>query len=318
MYSHAVIGGTFDHLHFGHCDLLSQALAKSKKLTIGITKTSLTGHKEFANQIQSYALRYSDVELFIQLNGREKDVQLIPITSLYGSTLQDASLEAIFVTEHSLPGAIQINEERQRLGLAPLQIERCALRIDDSNQVLSSSRIRAGVVNREGRTYATKFSSTISVPDSAKSFFKRPFGKVTGARKLRQSAAPMIVVGDIATRYCMQHQVPFERAYIDGLSKRKAISIVIDPHYQLVEGSIANQPGQISLETAADLLRNRKESLQQVVRVSGEEDLVTVAAVILLPLGTKVVYGYPYSPSSLRVITITERIKEAFFAQLTI
>ncbi|MBP9700113.1 pantetheine-phosphate adenylyltransferase [Candidatus Woesebacteria bacterium] len=318
MYSHAVIGGTFDHLHFGHCDLLAQALAKSKKLTIGITKASLTGHKHFSNQIQSYALRYSDVELFIQLNGREKDVQLIPITSLYGSTLQDTSLEAIFVTDHSLSGALKINEERQRLGLSPLEIERCALRTDDTDQVLSSSRIRAGIVNREGFTYATKFSSAITLPDSAKFFFKRPFGKTTSARKLRHSSAPMIVVGDIATRYCMQHQVPFARAYIDGLSKRKAITIAIEPKYQLASHTIPNLPGQISLETVSDLLHNSTVSLQEVVRVSGEEDLITVAAVILLPLGTKVVYGYPYSPPSLRVITITERIKEAFCSQLTI
>lgn len=316
MYSHAVIGGTFDHLHFGHRDLIVQALANSKKLTIGITKASLNKHKHYADQIQSFALRKAEVERLVNAHGRQQDVKLIPITDLYGSTLENATLEAIFVTDHSMSGATQINQERARLGLSPLQIERCDLRTDDGNEVLSSSRIRAGLVNREGFTYAGIFSSSRALPQNAKSFFKRPFGKATGARNLRQSSSPMIVVGDIATRYCMQQNLDFKRAYIDGLSKRKAITIDISPPYQGVDGSLPNLQGQISTEAVLDLLQNAQESKKQVVTVSGEEDLITVAAVILLPLGTRVVYGYPFAPSSLRVITVTERIKEAFCSQL--
>lgn len=318
MYSHAVLGGTFDHLHLGHQDLIDQALATSAKLTIGITKVSLNKHKLYSSQIQSYTLRQAAVYDLIRGHKRENDVTILPITNLYGSTLENSTLEAIFVTAHSLDGANQINHERVRLGLHPLQVEHCALRTDETGEVLSSSRIRAGIVNRLGSSYLKRFSAPITLDESSKLYFKRPFGKTTGARKLRQASPLTVVVGDIATRYCMEHQIPFNRAYIDGQSKRQAISIDIAPNYQREKVVLSNLPGQISTEVISDLVHNTLESTRKVVSVRGEEDLVTVAAVIVLPLGTRVVYGYPFSPSSLRVITVTERIKEAFFAQLTL
>jgi uncharacterized protein (UPF0218 family) len=55
-----------------------------------------------------------------------------------------------------------------------------------------------------------------------------------------------------------------------------------------------------------------------IFQITGEEDLLTVAAVVLLPFGTSIVYGYPYAPATLRAIRVNERTKNRFAAILQI
>jgi hypothetical protein len=54
-----------------------------------------------------------------------------------------------------------------------------------------------------------------------------------------------------------------------------------------------NQPGTISLELWDSIKRGLKNKLNTKIIVEGEEDLATLAAVSMVDLGTKVIYGMP-------------------------
>ncbi len=312
MYNHVVMGGTFDHLHVGHIDLLNFAFSQSKKVTLGLTKISMNTRKELASQIQSFGLRQKALVEYAKEIHREKDLSIIAIDDVYGSTLQDASLEAIIVTPHTLAGAHQINIKREEIGLPKLDIQTCDLRTDDEGVVISSSRIRRGEINREGLRYAAVFQEDIKLTAAAKEILRRPIGKAVGARVLKEMRGPLIIVGDISTAYCISHNVRFTAAYIDGRTKHHPYELSVVPPYTLHESSVENTAGTISQSAAKLLSQTSIDSTNAIYKIDGEEDLLSVAAVVLLPIGSHTVYGYPYSPQSMRVITVTERTKVRF------
>jgi pantetheine-phosphate adenylyltransferase len=311
MYSHIVLGGTFDHLHAGHRDLLSLAFSESKKVTLGLTKASMNVNKTVTSQILPYRLREQEILAFAQSINRTRDIRIIPIKDMYGSTLTDKTLDAIVVTPHTQAGAGHINQKRQSNGLPELPIVVCPLRLDSHGEILCSSNIRLGMVNRAGLMYQDIFSTDMQISDTARDVFRRPIGKATGAREIRSIKDPCIVIGDVVTQYCMDHGIPFSQAYIDGKSKHAVYSLTLRPEYSLQKTQIQNPAGSITSQAAQKVTETLHEP-REIIQIEGEEDLLTVAAVILLPFGTRIIYGYPYAPQSMRMITIDERIKEKF------
>lgn len=311
MYSHIVLGGTFDHLHAGHRDLLTLAFSLAKKVTVGLTKASMNADKILPGEILPYAIREREILEHIQTLGRKNDIRIIPIKDIYGSTLTDKSLDAILVTPHTQSGAVHINTQRVTRGLPELPIEVCVLKLDALGDVLCSSNIRLGKVNRAGQVYQAIFSKDLQVSDIARAAFRRPFGKALGALKARSNPGSLFVVGDVVTQYCIDHAIRFSRAYIDGRSKHIPYLLKSSPGYTVLQSEIQNPAGFVTKQ-AAELTSESRQTSQEIIHIHGEEDLLTVAAVIMLPFGTRVIYGYPYAPQSMRMITINERIKEKF------
>lgn len=314
VYSHVVLGGTFDHLHAGHRDLLLHAFNLGRKVTLGLTKASMNRKKRLSSQIQSFAHRAESILQFAQSQGREQDIHILPIRDIYGSTLRDRSLECIIVTPHTAVGATHINETRIEQGLPALTVSVCPLRFDEHEKVLCSSNIRAGLVNREGAYYIDLFLEDRHLHESAREALRRPFGISAKKSVVHASRSPVVLIGDVVTDYALKHKIAFDVAYIDGLSRRK--SFQIDPSIDVIQTDVKNPAGTISKETTSHLLESLRDHTlsrrRQIFQIHGEEDLLTVASVLLAPLGSLVIYGYPYFPTSMRMIRVTERIKNKF------
>lgn len=318
MYNHVVLGGTFDHLHLGHTDLLTLAFSSGKKVTLGLTTVVMNRSKDYASEIQSYALRAKAIKEFARGIHRSEDLTIIPIKDIYGSTLRDKSLDAIIVTEHTQSGAAAINASRAKLQLPALPIVLCALRTDAHGETISSSRIRKGEIDRSGKSYLDLFSHNITISPDARKILSRPIGKAIGAKALRDGHRQLIIVGDVSTQYCVTHQVPFRCAWIDGRTRKKEFSFTITPPYSHTLTPLHNPAGTITSAIAHTISVSSFSSKNMIFQITGEEDLLTVAAVVLLPFGTTIVYGYPYAPATLRAIRVNERTKNRFAAILQI
>ncbi|CBK23732.2 uncharacterized protein [Blastocystis hominis] len=135
----ACMGGTFDCLHPGHRILLTLASLVCDKLIIGLTTDSMLQSKEKHEFIQSYEERKALVLDFLHTISPHLEVDISPLTDIYGPSVVKPDLEAIVVSLETLPGAKLINRVREEKGMRPLKI----LTVNrGSKYPLSSSFIR--------------------------------------------------------------------------------------------------------------------------------------------------------------------------------
>ncbi len=315
MYRHIALGGTFDHFHAGHRRLIDFALENANKITIGITKKNLFKKKKHIDQIESFSVRYTSVEKYV--HKKPWNAKLIPINTVYGSTLEDTSIDAIVVTKETVKGAERINAKRREMGLTKLAILVCPYVLDSMGDVLSSTAIRQGIVDREGFRYDQFLSDHSFILQShSKIVLRRPFGKIIHYpifRRLRNT----VLVGDIVTHTFLTHKLPFSVAYIDASSKRKPTHVLDSYSEKITKTSLENPAGTLRAECSQHVAQQlTKQQSGTIFFISGEEDLLTLPCVLLAPLGTLVVYGYPFTNPSMRAITSTERIKKKFLSLL--
>lgn len=300
-FQHAVLGGTFDHFHKGHQTLIKQALTQSVRLTIGITDPKFSFHKEFSLTIESFDDRLQSLKRFITSQNSLKPVQILPIKDIYGTTLTDASFDAIFVTQETLKNAKRINEKRQKRKMIALTIIKVPYEKGSDNKIITSQRIRAGEIDREGDNYLEKLNTRPiwQLPQSFRKKLRLPLGKVVKSTRevidfLRKSSPAMtIAVGDIIASSLMKNNYHPNLSVIDFRSRREQLK---DRYLiQYISFGRKNDPGTINRHAVNELYfkmnRFLKTKQSQVIVIDGEEDLLTLPAVLLSPLGTVVLYG---------------------------
>lgn len=148
-YRKVVVGGTFDRLHLGHKALLRRAFEVGRFVYIGLTSDEMVKNKPYAERILPYSHRLNDLLKFLDVNGYQ-NYRIIKIHNALGFAVEFRELEAIVVSEETYKGALLINRIREEHGLKPLAIERIPLIRSGIGEKISSSLIRAGLIDPFG------------------------------------------------------------------------------------------------------------------------------------------------------------------------
>jgi hypothetical protein len=147
----------------------------------------------------------------------------------------------------------------------------------------------------------------LSLPSDLRESFKEPLGPVyTDAEALLADAdRPVIAVGDVVAYHLREAGFRPAAAVIDGRTEREAVDEEIretlsDPDNRR---DVANAPGTLGeplLTALADAVGDLATGADSAVDpdpvtivVDGEEDLATLPAVLVAPIGATVVYGQP-------------------------
>lgn len=300
------LGGTFDHFHDGHATFLNFAANQGRHLKIGITDEKLTLHKKWAASIQPYATRAQAVAQYCYAHNISHEI--FRLTDIYGPTIEKSEIQALVVTEATIGGAQAINSLRLKLNLRALPVHVCNLLRISTGETLSSTLIRAGKCNRSGIVYSDFIKNDFVLTPEHKAFFHEPQGKL-----VKQPTSPLTgvttVVGDTCLTTFLTHNWPYTLGVFDRFTERAPANLeninTLQPDLK-----IKNKAGEISLQLIKELQKiTWKKKL--ILEIEGEEDLTTVALVLLMPLQSHIYYGQP--GKGMIEIKVTEQQKAKFW-----
>lgn len=312
MYKKAVVGGTFDHFHLGHQKLLDTAFEQSSHVTIGLTNPSMYQNKLLADLIQEYAVRKERLELYLDEKGYQERAVIMSISDIYGNTLQEQDIEAIFVTEENLPNVDKINEKRREIGFSQIKKVLVSYVKDQQGENITSERIRKGDIDRDGFVYSTVFTKGIlTLPESLRPELQKPIGilvKTTAHVLNLIDKKVVIAVGDIISEELRQKSVHPAVSIIDFRTRRHDLlheSFGSETHTVNHQGTINKEAVNAFVKTRNAFLSSKEP---QTLIVDGEEDLLALPAILLAPLGSVVLYGL--FDQGVVVNIVTEKLKK--------
>lgn len=321
-YKHVVCGGTFDHLHKGHRAFLEAVFAAGEKVDIGLTTDAYV--QEFKQgEIQDYDTRKQQLEAFLQEKNLLARTTLLPINDIYGKTLEEeVPYDALVVSEESAASGEHITQERKKRGLSPLVLIVIPLLSANNGARISSTQIREGLMGRNGEDFRNLTKQTLLLPPSLRDNLSHPFGELFPAEipeKYLQDPERIIIIGDLVTKRFNDMHVGQKVSIIDfSTERKKQFSSIEQLGFSGGEQVFlaSNPAGQVT-SSVWDVLKEvfaQKEG-RSVVVVEGEEDLLVIPCVLLLPLGYKIFYGQPHS--GVIYLEVTEHIKERLYQILT-
>lgn len=317
-YSVGACGGTFDRFHKGHKIFLLFALSKCQHLFIGVTSDAYTAKKLPGEKFLSYIQRVSDIEKFIREQKKKDMTTIVPIDTMYGPTInRDFKAEVIISSPNTRSGAKEINKKRAVYGLTPLKIEVSPLILAEDGDLISSSRIRRGEINRNGTVYFSKtvYRRNRRLPEAMRSMLQKPFGKVfTNMQSLYKRIHTMhdvITVGDVVTKTVLSFNIHPHLAIVDYVVERK-------PTYQKIHElgfkknemiiQVENPSGTIMHNVCQQIARAFSLKKHTIIKINGEEDLAVLPVILAAPLGANILYGQP--GKGVVLIVVSERTKE--------
>jgi len=145
------VGGTFDELHKGHRILLVKAFEVGEIVLIGLCTDEFAKKMGKPHVTAPYEARLKELQAFLQKSSLSDKAEIIPLNDPYGKTITDKCIEALVVSEETEKIAIKINQKRSEAQLPQLKIITISMVPAENYKPISTTRIRKGEIDREGR-----------------------------------------------------------------------------------------------------------------------------------------------------------------------
>jgi pantetheine-phosphate adenylyltransferase len=145
-------GGTFDEIHAGHRELLTRAFGLGRSVLIGVSSDNFAAAKRGKNRLRHrFETRVERLVQFIHDEFGNVNFEIKELNDDFGPTSLDRNLQALVVSEETEPKGHEINRIRSSKGFDPLVIVTVTMLKAEDGRPLSSSRIRYGEIDRNGR-----------------------------------------------------------------------------------------------------------------------------------------------------------------------
>jgi cytidyltransferase-like protein len=149
-FQEVAIGGTFDALHRGHKILLRTAFRAGDRVLIGLSRNGFVRQLVKNHRVDPYQRRKRELISFLKKEQLFERAKIIPLDDPYGPAINDSTMDALVVSRMTKKMADKINTIRRRRGLKPLPVLTIGMVLAEDFEPISSTRIRAGEIDREG------------------------------------------------------------------------------------------------------------------------------------------------------------------------
>ncbi|MBA46388.1 MAG: hypothetical protein CMB31_07375 [Euryarchaeota archaeon] len=314
-----LLGGTFDRLHDGHLSLIRGIASECDFLQIHVTSDKIAREKGFF--IQNLETRMEQLRVFL-LSDKSINASLHVLHDKFGPAVSIEKCSVIGCTEETFSSCEEINQIREKNGLSPLRIVKIDHILDEGGEILSSSRVRSGIVNQNGKFWL-KNSETIleySMPKILDEELKQPMGNLflgphdnpsiamNQALESISKEAKIIAVGDVTVYSLQLANRDVWISVIDGMTHRKEWENFerIDLNGKFVINA-TNPPGMLTSNIFEACFKAISQSENITILVDGEEDLTPIPLILMAPLGTVLLYGQPNQGLVVREIDISAK-----------
>jgi len=149
-YGRVATGGTFDHLHAGHRRLLEKSFEVGDEVIIGLTSD------EFVQRVgkkteHDYAQREAELRRVIEESFPGRRYVIAKIYDYFGPGIADGDVEALVASPETSSRLELANKLRAEKGFPPLALVTIDWVSAEDGRPISSTRIRRGEVDQEGR-----------------------------------------------------------------------------------------------------------------------------------------------------------------------
>jgi len=153
---------------------------------------------------------------------------------------------------------------------------------------------------------------TRRVPGDKRELFKEPFGSLIQENDLKKigKTNKMITVGDVVSLTAVNNGIVPDVAVYDGMTERREMTefAVLAESNGWITDTVVNPAGTITAELFSAVKNALSGNARRTIRVIGEEDLATLPCILLSPIGTNIVYGWP--GKGMMLITTDENIRK--------
>lgn len=145
------MGGTFDAFHRGHRRLLREAFDVGREVMIGVTSDEFVRRLHKPHKVDAYAIRRRDLERLLTRWKLLRRAHIVPLSDRFGPTVTNSKIQALVVSRRTLKTGHEINRIRRAKRLRQLVIVPIDLIMAEDRRPISSTRIRRGRIDREGK-----------------------------------------------------------------------------------------------------------------------------------------------------------------------
>lgn len=156
-------GGTFDELHIGHIALLAKAFQVGKKVIIGISSDSFAANR--GKQLNhNFEVRIANLKNMIKKEFGNVNYEIAKLDGDFGPAVTTGDVEALVTSTETQSKGKLLNEMRAKIGVKPVKVITVELVKAEDGSTISSTRIRIGEIDRQGRRLLPRRSSKDPTP----------------------------------------------------------------------------------------------------------------------------------------------------------
>lgn len=229
MTKKVIVGGTFDHIHLGHEELLRTALAEGKT-TIGLVSDKML--KDWKPEVErSYQERKKNLERFLT---PYDGWSIVKIDDPFKKAVE-GDFDILVVSFETRERGERINEMRKEKNKEPLELIEVDPVLGEDFLPISSTRIREGVIDEQGRRL-----KPVQIHLGSKNPVKE--------RSVREALSEYFEIELISDEIDGVKEQPFNEDIIQGAEKRATVPEGFDYGIGVESGIVQTEKQSFSIE----------------------------------------------------------------------